>query len=84
MKGYVRLKDPDEEIFLGEGAGCRQFPVIEEIQYRIWDQSGTTILVPAERLVTIRLGTGQRPEGYEPIGNGVAEDEAPVLSVESE
>ena len=67
MKGYVRLKDPDEEVFLGEGAGCVQVPSTETLQYRVWDRSGLTMFVPAERLVTIRLGTGQRPEGYAPI-----------------
>ena len=68
MKGYVRLKTPDEEVFLGEGAGCVQVPSTETLQYRVWDRSGLTMFVPAERLVTIRLGTGQRPAGYEPIG----------------
>lgn len=77
MKGYVRLKNPDEELFLGEGAGCTQIPGTETLQYRVWDRSGMTMFIPADRLVTIRLGTGQRPKGYEPI-----EDEAPVLAAE--
>lgn len=67
MKGYVRLKNPDEEIFLGEGAGTAQVMGGETLQYRIWDRSGQTMYVPAERLVTIRLGTGRRPDGYDPI-----------------
>ena len=67
MKGYVRLKDPDEEVFLGEGAGCVQVPSTETLQYRVWDRAGLTMFVPAERLVTIRLGTGRRPDGYAPI-----------------
>ena len=62
MKGYVRLKEPEEEVFLGEGAGC--VPVQGGLQFRVWDQSGFTAYVPTERVVTIRLGTGQRPEGY--------------------
>ena len=64
MKGYVRLKDPDEEIFLGEGAGC--MPTTGSDTFRVWDRSGLAMYVPAGRLVTIRLGTGQRPAGYEP------------------
>ena len=68
MKGYVRLKEPDEELFLGEGAGCTQIPGTETLQYRVWDKSGLTMFIPAERLITIRLGTGKRPEGYAPIG----------------
>lgn len=69
MKGYVRLKDPDEEVFLGDGAGCVPVPNAETLQYRVWDRSGLTIFIPAERLVTIRLGTGQRPAGYAPLKN---------------
>lgn len=66
MKGYVRLNDPEEEIFLGEGAGCA--PVIGEdvLQYRVWDRT-QTIYIAATRLVTIRLGTGERPAGYSPL-----------------
>ena len=65
MKGYVRLKNPDEEIFLGEGAGSAPVMGSDMLQYRVWEP-GHTIYFPAERLVTIRLGTGRRPEGYEP------------------
>ena len=64
MKGYVRLKDPDEEVFLGEGAGC--VPLPGGLQFRLWDRQ-TTVYVPATRVVTIRLGTGKRPDGYAPI-----------------
>lgn len=67
MKGYVRLKDPDEEVFLGDGAGCVPVPNAETLQYRVWDRSGLTMFIPAERLVTIRLGTGHRPAGYAPV-----------------
>lgn len=66
MKGYVRLTNPDEEIFLGEGAGTAPMMGGDILQYRVWDRSGQTMYVPATRLVTIRLGTGQRPEGYAP------------------
>lgn len=66
MRGYVRLKQPDEEVFLGEGAGCVQVPSPGTLQYRVYDAK-LTMIVPAERVVTIRLGTGQRPPGYEPI-----------------
>ena len=66
MKGYVRLKEPEEEIFLGEGAGSAPVMGSDTRQYRVWDRSGLTMYVPADRLVTIRLGTGQRPAGYEP------------------
>lgn len=79
MKGYVRLKDPDEELFLGEGAGCVQVPNAETLQYRVWDKSGLTQFIPAERLITIRLGPGTRPEGYSPIGD----DEIPALADET-
>jgi hypothetical protein len=41
----------------------------DTLQYRVWD-TGNTIYIPAERLVTIRLGTGQRPEGYSPVPLG--------------
>lgn len=64
MKGYVRLKDPDEEVFLEEGAGCAVQPGTDT--FRVWDRSGLTMHIPADRLITIRLGTGQRPAGYEP------------------
>jgi hypothetical protein len=67
MKGYVRLKDPDEEIFLAEGAGSAPVMGSDTLQYRVWD-TDKTIYIPAGRLVTIRLGTGQRPDGYEPVG----------------
>ena len=67
MKGYVRLKDPDEEVFLGDGAGCVALPSTEANQFRVWDKSGLTMIVPGERIVTIRLGTGRRPEGYAPL-----------------
>jgi hypothetical protein len=66
MKGYVRLTNPDEEIFLGEGAGTAQLAGGDTLQYRVWDRSGQTIYIPAERLVTIQLGPGKRPEGYAP------------------
>jgi hypothetical protein len=66
MKGYIRLNNPEEEIFLGEGAGCAPVMGNDVLQYRVWD-SGQTIYISANRLVTIRLGTGQRPNGYEPI-----------------
>lgn len=66
MKGYVRLKNPDEEVFLGEGAGTAQMLGGDTLQYRIWDRSGQTMYIPAERLVTIRLGPGTRPDGYAP------------------
>lgn len=68
MKGYVRLKTPEEEIFLQEGAGCVQVPNAETLQYRVWDR-GNTMIIPADRIITIRLGPGTRPEGYEPIGH---------------
>ena len=68
MKGYIRLRNPQEEVFLDEGAGCAQMPNVDTLQYRVWDRSGLTMFIPAERVVTIRLGTGQRPQGYEPIG----------------
>jgi hypothetical protein len=68
MKGYVRLKDPDEEVFLVEGAGCVPMEGGAALQYRAWDATGFTMYIPAERLVTIRLGTGQRPTSYEPVG----------------
>ena len=68
MKGYVRLKNPDEEIFLGEGAGSAPVMGSDTLQYRVWDRDNT-IYIPAERLVTIRLGTGQRPAGYDPVPN---------------
>lgn len=67
MKGYVRLKEPDEEVFLGEGAGCVQVPSYDTLQYRVWDKCGITMFIPSYRLVTIRLGPGTRPDGYEPI-----------------
>jgi hypothetical protein len=67
MKGYIRLKDPDEEIFLAEGAGCVPAEGGAALQYRAWDATGFAMCIPAERLVTIRLGTGQRPEGYAPV-----------------
>jgi hypothetical protein len=67
MKGYVRLINPEEEIFLGEGAGCTPVSGGAALQYRAWDATGFTMYIPAERLVTIRLGAGQRPEGYEPV-----------------
>ena len=79
MKGYVRLKDPDEELFLGDGAGCVQVPSAETLQYRVWDKSGLTQFIPAERLITIRLGPGTRPEGYAPIGD----DEIPAQANET-
>jgi hypothetical protein len=66
MKGYIRLKDPDEEVFLAEGAGCASMPSGDNLQYRAWDATGLTMYIPAERVVTIRLGTGQRPDGYAP------------------
>lgn len=66
MKGYVRLKEPDEEIFLQDGAGCVQVPSGDVLQYRVWDR-GVTMIVPATRIITIRLGPGTRPEGYEPL-----------------
>lgn len=72
MKGYVRLKDPDEEIFLGEGAGSAPVTGSDVLQYRVWDRENT-IYIPAARLVTIRLGTGQRPEGYEPCAQAGVE-----------
>lgn len=65
MKGYVRLKQPDEEVFLGEGAGCVSLSGGQ--QFRVWDRSGLTLYLPGERLVSIRLGTGQRPAEYEPL-----------------
>ncbi len=64
-KGYVRLKDPDEEIFLGEGAGT--VPVDDG--YRVWDRN-QTVYFPLLRLVTVRLGTGKRPADYQPVANG--------------
>lgn len=69
MKGYVRLKEPDEEIFLGEGAGSAPVMGSDTLQYRLWDATGQTMYIPASRLVTIRLGTGQRPEGYAPVSS---------------
>jgi len=66
MKGYVRLKDPDEEVFLEDGAGCVAQPGTDT--FRVWDGSGLTIHIPAERVVTIRLGSGKRPDGYSPVG----------------
>lgn len=65
MKGYVRLKEPDEEVFLAEGAGC--VSQAETSTFRVWDSTGVTMHIPADRVVTIRLGTGQRPDGYEPV-----------------
>lgn len=79
MKGYVRLREPDEEIFLGDGAGCVQTSSFENLHYRVWDKSGLTMFIPANRLVTIRLGTGKRPEGYKPIGTDGTAPDAPVL-----
>jgi hypothetical protein len=67
MKGYVRLKEPDEEVFLGEGAGCAPVMGSDTLQYRVWDRE-MTMYVSAARIVTIRLGTGSRPSGYEPVG----------------
>lgn len=67
MRGYIRLKNPEEEVFLDEGAGCAQLPSGDTLQYRVWDRSGVTMFIPAERVVTIRLGTGQRPQGYAPL-----------------
>lgn len=64
MKGYVRLKDPDEEIFLGEGAGCA--PMAGTDTFRVWDNEQTLFFASA-RLETVRLGTGRRPEGYAPV-----------------
>lgn len=64
MKGYVRLKAPDEEIFLGEGAGYTFMN--GQAQIRAWDHDQTAVFT-AERLVTLRLGTGRRPEGFEPV-----------------
>jgi hypothetical protein len=66
MKGYVRLKDPEEEIFLAEGAGSAPVMGSDTMQYRLWDATGQTLYIPASRLIMIRLGTGQRPDGYEP------------------
>lgn len=71
MKGYVRLINPEEEIFLGEGAGSAPVAGTSTLQYRVWDRENT-IYIPAERLVTIRLGTGERPAGYEPCVQGDA------------
>lgn len=65
MKGYVRLKDPDEEVFLVEGAGC--VSQADTGTFRVWDNTGVTMYIPSDRVVTIRLGTGQRPEGYDPL-----------------
>jgi hypothetical protein len=73
MKGYVRLKDPEEEIFLGEGAGSTPVMGSDTMQYRLWDATGQTLYIPAGRLVTIRLGTGQRPDGYEPVGQTLSQ-----------
>jgi len=67
MKGYVRLTDPDEEVFLVEGAGCVVVQGGDALQYRVWDKTGLTMYIPAARMVTIRLGTGKRPDGYEPV-----------------
>lgn len=69
-KGYVRLKDPDEEIFLGEGAGT--VPVADG--YRVWDQN-QTIYFSLPRLVTVRLGTGKRPADYKPVVQGETNDQ---------
>lgn len=69
MKGYVRLKEPDEEIFLGEGAGSAPVMGSDTLQYRLWDATGQTMYIPASRLVTIRLGSGQRPDGYAPVSS---------------
>ena len=66
MRGYIRLKNPDEEVFLAEGAGCAPMQGDAALQYRAWDATGLTLYIPAERLVTIRLGTGARPDGYAP------------------
>jgi hypothetical protein len=73
MRGYIRLKDPDEEIFLSEGAGCVSMPSGDGLQYRAWDGTGLTMYIPAERMVTIRLGTGQRPDGYAPCPSGASD-----------
>jgi len=67
MKGYVRLTDPDEEVFLVEGAGCVVVQGGDALQYRVWDKTGLTMYIPAARMVTIRLGAGKRPDGYEPV-----------------
>jgi hypothetical protein len=72
MKGYVRLKDPPEEIFLADGAGSAPVMGSDTLQYRVWDATGQTMYIPASRLVTIRLGTGLRPEGYEAVGQALS------------
>ena len=69
MKGYVRLKEPDEEVFLAEGAGC--VSQTDTGTFRVWDNTGLTIHIPADRVVTIRLGTGRRPDGYEPLPQSI-------------
>jgi predicted flavoprotein YhiN len=74
MKGYVRLKEPEEEIFLAEGAGSVPVMGSDTLQYRVWDATGLTMYIPASRLVTIRLGTGQRPDGYEPVSQALPSD----------
>jgi hypothetical protein len=66
MKGYVRLNNPEEEIFLGEGAGCAPVMGSDVLQYRVWDNK-QTVYVAGSRLVTIRLGSGVRPDGYIPV-----------------
>jgi len=46
MKGYVRLTNPEEEIFLGEGAGTAPMVGGDTLQYRVWDRSGQTMYIP--------------------------------------
>lgn len=70
MKGYVRLKDPDEEVFLDDGAGYTFMN--NQTQLRAWDRD-QTILFDASRLVTLRLGTGKRPDGFEPVASPAEE-----------
>lgn len=68
MKGYIRLRDPEEEFFLGEGAGYyRMDDGGGEVHYRAFDRSGLLIVFPASRLVTARLGPGNRPPNFEPV-----------------